>query len=180
MRMARAVVGGLLGAATMSVVVAMLRLFGIPFQLEQVLGTMTGLAPGPLAVALGLGIHLGVGALFGVAYGWNFERVWAHGGAGAGMILGVIHAAFFGIFIGLTPEFHPHVPERLMDPGPYFTHTGVVGTIAFFLVHLLYGAIVGRVYGHVPAEREWAPLEHARAEDGARRRRIASNAIAHP
>jgi len=143
----------------MSSIAAVLRVAGVPLQIELVLGTMTGVAPGPLALALGLAIHLTVGTLFGLAYAVLFERVWAHGGAGTGMLLGVIHAAFFGVFIGFTPQFHPHVPGRVADPGPYFASAGTLGILAFFALHLLYGAIVGAGYGHVAAEREWAPFE---------------------
>jgi hypothetical protein len=170
MRIGRAVLGGLGGAMTMSVLAAGLRAVGVPFHLELVLGSLVGPAPGTAAFALGLAIHLGVGTLFGLAYGYLFERVWAHGGALTGVLIGVIHAAFFGVFIGITPQFHPHIPERLLDPGPYFSNTGIVGTIAFFLIHLLYGAIVGGVYGHVPAEREWSPLAFARIDRATRAR----------
>jgi hypothetical protein len=170
MRIARAIDGGFAGAAAMSLLVAGMRGIGVPFHLELVLGSLVGPAPSPAAFVLGLGIHLGVGALFGIGYGWLFERVWAHGGAATGVLIGVIHAAFFGVFIGLTPQFHPHIPERLLDPGPYFANTGTFGTIAFFALHVLYGAIVGGVYGHVPAEREWAPLAYARTHTQPRSR----------
>jgi len=36
-------------------------------------------------------------------------------------------------------------------------HYQEAGVVAFFAIHLLYGAIVGAGYGHVVAEREWAP-----------------------
>ena len=59
--------------------------------------------------------------------------------------------------VGLTPRFHPMMPSVMADPGPYFANAGEAGVVAFFAIHILYGAIVGHGYGHVDAEREWAP-----------------------
>jgi hypothetical protein len=157
MRIGRAVVVGIAGASAMSALSAVLRVSGVPIQMELILGTMTGLAPGSGAFVLGLGIHLAIGALCGILYGYLFERVWDHGGASTGVILGAIHATLIGMMFGLTPQFHPHVPQGVADPGPYFANLGTFGVLSFFGMHLLYGAIVGGGYGHVVAEREWAP-----------------------
>jgi len=157
MRAARAVVFGVIGAAAMSVLSALLRAVGVNVHLELILGTLFGGAPSATTFALGLVLHLGIGALFGLIYGYLFERVWDHGGAGTGMLLAAIHAALIGMLIGLTPQFHPLVPEVIADPGPFFANVGLAGVLAFFGLHVMYGAIVGAGYGHVAAEREWAP-----------------------
>jgi hypothetical protein len=157
MKAARAIVFGVLGAGAISALEAVLRALGLPLNLELILGTLFGAAPGPMTFALGLGIHLAVGALFGLLYGYLFERVWDHGGASTGMILAVIHAALIGMFIGLAPQFHPLIPEAVRDPGPFFSNLGIAGVVGFFALHLVYGAVVGAGYGHVEAEREWAP-----------------------
>jgi hypothetical protein len=153
----RAIAYGLLGGGAISLVSAGLRLLGLPIGIEMLLGTSVGLPPGLPAFAVGLAMHLAIGGAFGLLYGWLFERVWMHGGASTGMILGVVHAALIGMAVGLTPRFHPLVPERLPDPGPFFANAGTFGVLTFFGVHILYGAIVGHGYGHVAAEREWAP-----------------------
>lgn len=157
MRAGRAIVFGVLGAGAMSLVAALLRAAGVGWNLELLLGTVMGGAPSAQTFALGLAFHLLLGGLFGLAYGYLFERVWDHGGASTGMILAVIHAALIGMAVGLTPQFHPMVPEVLPDPGPFFANAGVFGVLTFFGLHVLFGAIVGGGYGHVAAEREWAP-----------------------
>jgi hypothetical protein len=157
MRASRAILFGVIAAAFISVASFILRAIGIPIQLELLLGTAFGMHPGPAAWALGLAMHLAIGGAFGLLYGWLFETVWVHGGAGTGMILGVLHAAIVGMGVGLTPELHPLVPQAIPDPGPYFANIGVVGVLCFFAIHVLYGAIFGQLYGHVAAEREWAP-----------------------
>jgi hypothetical protein len=157
MRAGRAIAFGVIGAGAMSVVSALLRAAGLGVNLEIYLGTLAGGAPSTATFALGLVIHLGMGALFGAIYGYLFERVWDHGGASTGMILASIHAALIGMLVGLTPQFHPKVPEVLADPGPFFANAGTGGVLTFFGLHVLYGAIVGAGYGHVAAEQQWAP-----------------------
>lgn len=161
MRPGRAILFGALGAAAISVLTAALRAAGIPLSIELLLGTLTGLAPGGAAFGVGLALHLAMGAAFGLLYGVLFERVWAHGGAPTGMLLAVIHSSLIGILIGLTPQFHPMVPEKVADPGPFFANLGVVGVVVFFASHIVYGAIVGGGYGHVASERQWAPTGRA-------------------
>jgi hypothetical protein len=157
MRVRRAIVFGVLGAAAISVLSAFLRAVGLPIRLELLLGTLFGTRPGPAAFVLGLAMHLAIGGAFGLLYGWLFETVWDHGGAFTGMILGTLHASLIGMAVGLTPQFHPLVPERIADPGPFFANAGTAGVLAFFAMHVLYGAIVGAGYGHVAAEKQWAP-----------------------
>ena len=157
MRPGRAILFGVLGAAAISLLTAVLRAAGLPLSIEIILGTLTGIAPGGAAFGLGLLIHLTMGALFGLLYAYLFEYVWAHGGATTGMLTAVVHASLIGIIIGLTPQFHPFIPEKMADPGPYFANLGVLGVVTFFGAHMLYGAIVGLGYGHVAAEHQWAP-----------------------
>lgn len=157
MRPGKAILYGVLGAAAISVVSAILRALGLPLSIEIYLGTITGAAPSAATFALGLVLHLALGGAFGLLYGFLFERVWDHGGAPTGMLLSILHAGLIGMLLGLSPHVHPLVPERLADPGPYFSHLGSMGVVAFFLAHVLYGAIVGAGYGHVAAERQWAP-----------------------
>ena len=156
-RAQRAIAFGVLGAGTISVLSAALRALGLPIRLEMLLGTSLGIEPGGAAFLIGLAMHLAIGGAFGLLYGWLMETVWDHGGASTGMILAVIHASIIGMAVGLTPQFHPLVPERIADPGPFFANIGIAGVLSFFGIHLLYGAIVGHGYGHVEAEREWAP-----------------------
>ena len=156
MRPGKAILFGILGAAAISLLTAVLRAAGLPLSIEIILGTLTGLAPSGAAFGLGLLIHLMGGGLFGLLYGYLFENVWDHGGATTGMLTAVVHAALIGILIGFTPQFHPLIPQRMPDPGPYFANLGTAGVLTFFGAHIVYGAIVGAGYGHVAAEHQWA------------------------
>lgn len=163
MKPGRAVVFGIAGALAMSLVSFILRAVGVPVQIEMMLGTLTGMMPGTSAFLLGLGMHLTIGALFGLLYGYMFERVWNHGGAFMGMITTIPHSLLIGMLVGFTPQFHPLVPEVLAEPGPYFARIGGwAAALSFFGLHLLYGAIVGGGYGHVASEHQWEPSKPVR------------------
>lgn len=157
MRPGKAILFGILGAAAISALTAVARAAGIPLSIEIILGTLTGLAPSGAAFGLGLLIHLVMGGLFGLLYGYLFEDVWVHGGPAIGVLTALIHAALIGILIGLTPQFHPLIPQRMPDPGPYFANLGTTAVLTFFGVHVVFGAIVGAGYGRVAAEHQWAP-----------------------
>lgn len=157
MKVVRAFLFGVLGAGAISVVSVLLRAVGLPINLELYLGTLTGLPPATDSFFVGLVFHLVLGGLFGVLYAFLFEKVMAHGGAATGLLVSVVHAAVIGMALGLTPQFHPLVPQTLPEPGPYFAHFGSLAAIAFFGVHMLFGLIVGHGYGHVTAERQWEP-----------------------
>ena len=74
MRPGKAILFGILGAAAISLLTAVLRAAGLPLSIEIILGTLTGLAPSGAAFGLGLLIHLMVGGLFGLLYGFLWER----------------------------------------------------------------------------------------------------------
>jgi len=161
MRPGRAILFGVIGAVAVSAVSGLARLAGLPISIEMFLGTVAGMAPGGGAFAVGLLMHLAVGSLFGLLYGYLFEHVWSHGGAPTGVLLSILHASLLGFFLGFAPAIDGAVPAQLSDPGPYFAHLGAAGVIVFFAAHAIYGAIVGAGYGHVAAERQWAPTGRA-------------------
>jgi len=159
MRLGRAVIFGVVGAAAMSMMMLLARTMGMPAALEMMLGTMTGAGPGPGPFALGLAIHLVMGGLFGIGYAWLFERVLHHGGAVAGVGIGLVHAVFAGIFMAVIPIIHPLIPAEMPAPGAFMANLGPMGVVAEFALHAIFGAIVGGGYGHVARERPWA-LSH--------------------
>jgi hypothetical protein len=160
MRWKRAVAFGVVGAAAMSVLMALARAVGMPVSLEMMLGTMTGAAPGPGPFVLGLATHLTMGGIFGLIYGWIFERI-HHGGAVVGVGIGLVHAVVAGLFMALLPTIHPLMPDRMAPPGAFMSNLRVMGVLAQFVLHAVFGAIVGGGYGHASEERPFGALRHA-------------------
>lgn len=155
MKVERALGSGIAGTAIVSLLVAMARAQGMDMSFELMLGTFAGLEPGELALTLGLALQLLAGSVLSLGYAWFFERVLHHGGIAAGLVLAVPHAVAAGLLLGLAPALHPLIPERLPEPGLFWANLGAAGVIAVFVLHLVFGAIVGAGYGHVKAERPW-------------------------
>jgi hypothetical protein len=50
------------------------------------------------------------------------------------------------------------IPERMPAPGAFMVNLGVIGIIAEFALHAVYGAIVGGLYGPVVRQRSAQPV----------------------
>jgi hypothetical protein len=144
----RAINAGLWGAAAMTALMLVLRGLGLStLDLELFLGSMVTSTLGFGPWALGLGIHLVIGAGFGVVYAALMET-FERSGVRAGILIGAAHAFVAGMILPVLGAAHPLVRAgSLPAPGPFATGMGD-GTSAmlFILLHLLYGTIVGSAY----------------------------------
>ncbi len=61
----------------------------------------------------------------------------------------------------LGPTIQPLVPEQILDPGIFMTNKDLMGVLAFFMLHALYGAIVGGMYYVVHTARTYGTTRHA-------------------
>jgi len=149
MKWNKAILGGALGASVMSVIMAIARGMGMRVNLEQMLGTMTGMMPSGTTFAIGLVVHLMMGVAFAVAYAWLFEQVAHRGNWTTGALVAIPHIVFAGLMMGAIPMFHPLMPNPMAPPGVFMSGLGAMGVGAMVMLHLIFGAIVGGVYGDV-------------------------------
>lgn len=162
MKTSSALLGGVAGGALMTVVMWMARtLMGMPMNLEMMEGTMLVRPPGPVAWGVGFVMHLMISALIALLYAWAFEHVAHRAGAGVGALFGLVHAVIAGLAMGMVPAIHPLIPEMLAAPGAFLLHIPM-GPVALVLLHVLYGAVVGAIYGPVRHPRMEAPFAEAR------------------
>jgi len=147
MKLNRAFLGGVLRAGVMSVIMAMARGMGMKVNLEQMLGTMTGMMPSGTTFAIDLAVHLMMGAAFAVAYAWLFEHVAHRGHWTTGALSAIPHVVFAGLMMGAIPMIHPLMPNPMPPPGVIMSELGPMGVGAMVMLHLIFGAIVGGVYG---------------------------------
>lgn len=150
MNTSKAIGAGIVGALVLTLIGWMARTFmGMPVNLEMMLGTMLGLAAGAGAWIVGLLIHLMAGVIFALIYAWCFEHLSHRAGLWPGVGFGFVHALFSGLLMAAMPMMHPMVPEQMPAPGAFMSGLGGMGVMAFFLEHLIYGGIVGGMYGAV-------------------------------
>jgi hypothetical protein len=94
---------------------------------------------------LGFVIHLIVGGLVGLIFAAAFEYIGRSNWV-LGLLGGVGFAVVGGLFLEWISRAHPAIPQVIRYPG-YFTATwGASSVIAFWVMSLIYGAIVGGMY----------------------------------
>jgi len=128
---ARAFVAGVIGALAMSLLMIWFRAIGVPLHLELRLAAMLGLH----AWIVGLIAYLIVGGIIGLIYALVFEYVLNQAGIGAGLMVGACHSIFAGF-----------IWAQFAGPGRFWDALGAPGIAALFLLHFVFGAIVGGLY----------------------------------
>lgn len=163
MKSSKAFWGGVLGALMMVIIMWIARtIAGTTISMSMLLGTIL-IPPGSTAWTLGLFMHLVIGGMVGLIYGWVFEHACHKGGISTGITLGALHAIVAGLVLGVMPAIHPRIPDSVAAPGYFMSNMGVVGVVTLFVLHVVYGGVVGGMYGSVSH-----PVEVAHDGAGAR------------
>jgi len=153
MKTGTAFVAGMVGGAVMSALMWMARtMMGMPANLEMMLGTMVT-DPGTTAWIIGFVMHLMISGAIALVYAWGFEHVTHRAGWLVGAGFGIAHAVIAGLVMGMMPMMHPRMPDPVMAPGAYMSALGTMGVVAEFMLHMVYGAVVGAMYGAVVDSR---------------------------
>ncbi|MGI9091136.1 MAG: hypothetical protein ACR2GG_08545 [Gemmatimonadaceae bacterium] len=149
MKAGKAFWAGVSGGIAMVILMWMARTFmGMHMNLSMMEGTLF-LPMGMPAWIIGFIMHLIISGLIGLVYAWGFETVTHRSGAAVGAGFAIIHAIIAGLMFGIVPAIHPRIPEMMPAPGIFLSNMGMMGVLAFFLLHLVYGSIVGALYGPV-------------------------------
>lgn len=145
MRAGQAFGAGVVGGIAMSIAMWLARMMGMHVDISMTWGTMF-LPAGSAAWILGFVIHLIVSGLFALGYAWAFENITHHAGAWTGVLFSLVHTVIAGIFLGFLPMMHPRIPEAMPAPGWFMSNQGAMGVIGLFVLHAIYGAVVGAMY----------------------------------
>lgn len=146
MKTVRAVLAGVLGALAMSLAMFLLRLGGVEVNLESLLGSMFEPVDRASAFMIGILLHLGVGAIAGIVYAGVFEWAVQRSGVMVGLGLGICHGLLAGLMMSGIPAMNPLALGTQSAPGPFLQNLAF-GPFVFLLLHGLFGAVVGAVYG---------------------------------
>lgn len=152
----RAFSAGVLGGIVMTILVVVGNLLGMNVSLSMILGTLFGLEPSATAWILGFVVHLVISGLIALAYAAVFERLRRPATASVGVGLSIIHALIGGVVMGFIPMIHWLIPGTLPAPGFFLQNAGpspLAGIVIFFVLHMIYGAIVGGLYHRVTVPR---------------------------
>ncbi len=146
-----AILAGLIGGVVMAVILYM-GIIMLPRQMKMNLFMMLGsmmLPVGAAAFVMGAMIHIGMSLVFGLIHGAVFavadidsaEAAW-------GLLFGVVHWAIVGMALGMLPLMHPRIRSGEIDaPGFYALGYPPMTAMGFLMLHLVFGVIVGALYG---------------------------------
>jgi hypothetical protein len=149
MKMGRAFFAGAVGGVAMTALGWVARQIGLQMNGEMMLGTMVSRSPGGAAWLIGFAIHLTLSLLIALPYAWGFERVTHRAGATVGLGFAIIHLIIAGLMMAIMPAVHPMIPEQMPAPGAFLANMGPPFVALFVIEHLIYGTIVGALYGPV-------------------------------
>ncbi len=162
---------GALGGAVMVALLIVARIAGMgELNLAMTLGSMVTGQVTAATWALGFVMHLVLNGLIALIYAAAFEAMrrstwWL------GLIGGALHAAIAGFVMLLYPTIHPLIPDVIAAPGAFAANYGAAVAGAFFVVHLVYGAIVGGIY-----ETEHPPVPPAQRRPVSERQTVGAGA----
>jgi hypothetical protein len=163
MKAGRAIAAGLVGGVAMTVLAWLVRQTGLQMNAEMMLGSILSSSPRLTTWLIGFVMHLVISALIALIYAWGFERVTHRAGAVVGLGFGVIHVVIAGVVMAMIPAIHPMIPESMPAPGAFMANMGGTFVALFVIEHLLYGAIVGGMYGPVEHPATGRPVAAADA-----------------
>lgn len=122
--------------------------------MPRMLGLMfVGPDRGGTVYGLGLVAHFMMGVVFALVYALLFgafgiDPTWLWGA-----VFGAAHGVIAGMVFGTMPAMHPRMGRGgvLEAPGPFGVNDGLMVPMGVLLLHVVFGAAVGWVYG--PAGR---------------------------
>ena len=146
-----AILAGLIGGGVMAAILYMGN-FILPNQMKMNLFMMLGsmmLPVGAAAFVMGTMIHIGMSLVFGLIHGAVFAAADIDSAEAAwGLLFGVAHWAVVGMALGMMSMMHPRMRSGEIDePGFYALRYPPMTAMGFLMLHLVFGAIVGALYG---------------------------------
>ena len=146
-----AIGAGLIGGAVM-VAILYMGIAMMPNQMRMnlllMLGTMM-LPAGVMAYLAGAMIHAVMSIAFGLIHAGAFVGLDIDSATAAwGLLFGLVHWAVVGMALGMMPLMHRGIQRGEVEaPGFYAISLGPMTAMGFLMLHLLFGLLVGVIYG---------------------------------
>lgn len=132
-----AFIAGLIGAAVMTLVIYLIPFVGLPnMDIVLLLGSMFVINTS-LAQAVGIVLHLLIGALFGVLYAWLWGRAFSSQTWLWGLFFGAAHGFIAVAVMPFLLDIHPRPPEIVAVPSLM---------VSLILAHIAFGITTAIVY----------------------------------
>ncbi len=145
-----AIWAGIIATAVMTVLMYLGKAMGMPMDMPRMLGLMF-VGPDRSGAVYGLGrvVHFMMGVVFAVVYALLFDAFGIDPNWLWGAVFGAVHGVIAGMVFGMMPAMHPRMGrgEVLEAPGRFGGNYGAMVPMGVLLLHVVFGAVVGWVYG---------------------------------
>jgi uncharacterized protein DUF6789 len=144
-RFGQAIKAGLIAWIVFTLVLYMAPLMGVPkMDVPAMLGGMFGLN----SVALGWVMHLMIGLVLAFVYAYWFVDLVGGAPWVRGLTFGVLPwLAMMIVIAPMLPVLNPMLAK--MPPGVFLANMGILAPMGSLLGHLIWGTVLGAVYGGV-------------------------------
>ncbi len=146
-----AVGAGILAGAIMMVPLYM-GMMMMPSQMRMdvllMLGTMTGSRNQPMAYGIGVMMHGVMSIVFALIHVSLYSAFDLTDALAAwGVLFGFVHWVIVGVALGMMRTMHPLIRSGEMEnPGPFAISFPTMTAMGFFMLHILFGVLVGSFY----------------------------------
>ncbi len=145
-----AVVAGVAGTAVMTAIMYMglaMMPRQMPMNILHMMGTMMSRSTMPIYL-MGLMIHFGIGIMFALAHTGLYSVFDLESTLVAwGLLFGAVHWVIAGMGMGMIGTMHPRMRTgEVTAPGFFVTNFPQMTVMGFFMLHLVYGLVLGLVY----------------------------------
>ncbi len=128
---------------------------------ELLLGSMLTQDLSPLSGAIGFALYLLIAGGIACLYAVGFAHVMQRASWAVGLLFALVHLGLAGLFMDALGDLHPLLvrpPLPLLDghllaPGLFAANFGTTTMIGFFVLHFMYGGIIGAMYQKAPVRR---------------------------
>jgi uncharacterized membrane protein len=160
MRSRRLILSGIVGCiVVVAIVAAAERLSGSSADICSMAGALVIGRTDALGWLIGFIVQSVIAVIAAFVYGAIFEQVTRHAGAMIGLAIAIPHAIIAGLGVGFIPA-DPLLARNLAPPGAFLEYEGVWAALAFVCAHLVFGIVVGSLYGRT---RHTIPTTRVRA-----------------
>lgn len=154
----QAILAGFIATALMTIAMYAGKIMGLSMDMPRAVGLMfVDEYHKPRDIyGLGFAVHFALGILFGIVYALLFHLFGAGTDISAtaawGIALGALQGLALGAALGFMPAVHPRVGEGavISPPGFFGRNYGVSMPVGLVVLHIIFGAVVGVVYGTAP------------------------------
>lgn len=145
-----AILAGLVATGVMTALLYMGRAMApekMTMNILQMEGTMVTRATGP-SYAAGFMMHFMMGVMFAIVHTLLFQAFDLETNLLAwGIVFGAGHWVIAGMGLGMMARIHPLMKTgEMMAPGAFARNLPGMTVMGFFMLHLVYGLVVGLVY----------------------------------